>query len=142
MGLGDIVDQHGGESTDSSTKTKTNKTTRRNNSEDDELVCFGQEPNRKCFQKEDWEDVKRYIREEMKQSVSQVVNASGEKRYELLHEAKLGSEGALEVDRSDNTSTQRCGVCGKDCRDAGVEIAGEMFHVQHTAAQLASYFEE
>ena len=141
MGLGDIVDQHGGDSTDSSTNQKQNNTTRRNNSEDDELVCFGQPPTQKCFHKEDWEEVKRYIREEMKYSVSEVVNSSGEERYELLHEAKLGKEGALEPEESENTSTNRCGVCGKDCRDSKVEIAGEDFHVHHTAAQVASYFE-
>lgn len=106
--------------------------------EQEDKVVIGNEPNRKVFTEEKWEEVQRVIVNDFGMQVNEVKNKPASERYEILHEAALkASEQSYEPDE-DLEEDRVCLVCGDAATDdTSVEIEGEMVHIHHTAAKIA-----
>lgn len=130
MGLDDLIPDEVDEST--------SRAPRQSGSEDsgEEIVkSFGDPPRRKEFTEDQWEHVKRVIREEFGMKVGTVVNSPPRERHEILHDAATTPASKIGESDSENSSSTRCYYCGKACDGAYVELEGKKFCVHHTVAQ-------
>lgn len=138
MGLEDIVDE---KAPDDSSSSRSRTRSRDLSGSDEYYKVVGKPPLQKVFQeKEDWEETAQVIRDEMGMMPNEVLNMPAEKRFELLHEARLWSDGELQ--QLENETEDRCAICGSACTGSCVEVAGVNVHVHHTVGQLDSMLEE
>lgn len=138
MGLDDIVKE---KAPDDSQSTSS-RTRRRDHSDSDKYFkVVGKPPLQKVFQEEeDWKETAEVLRDEMGYMPNEVLNMPAEKRFELLHEARLWNEGELEEMK--NKTEDRCAICKKACTGGCVEINGINMHVSHTVGELNVLLEE
>lgn len=140
MGLEDIVDEKTPDSSTSRSRSGSNEV-RGVSSSDEYFKVVGSPPLQKVFQEEeDWEETAKVLRDVMGHQPNNVLNMPAEQRFEILHEARLWSEGQLE--ESEHESEDKCVVCNKACTGSCTEIAGQQVHVHHTVGQLGSMLEE
>lgn len=130
MGLDDLIPDEVDEST-----SRAPRQSKDDSSDDDIVKSFGEPPKRKKFTEDQWEHVKRVIREEFGMKVGTVVNSPPDQRYELLHEAAMTPASKIGEAESESSSSTRCHYCDKACDDAYVELEGKKFCVHHTVAQ-------
>lgn len=100
-------------------------------------VVIGNEPNRKVFTEEKWEEVQKVIVNDFGMQVNEVKNKPAAERYEILHEAalKAGSDSYTLDEELEEKST--CSVCGDAAtEDTSVKIEGRMVHIHHTAVKI------
>lgn len=138
MGLEDIVEE---KAPDDSSSSRSRTRTRDLSDSDEYFRVVGKPPLQKVFQeKEDWEETAAVLRDEMGYQPNSVLNMPAEKRFEILHEARLWNEGKLEEMKHE--TEDRCVICNSACTGSCTEIAGVKVHVHHTVGQLGSMLEE
>lgn len=140
MGLEDVTDKvkenYESQSSPNSSSRSYSRPSREELEESFEMVV-GSPPYQKVFDEEQWEEVKRVLRDVMGKNVNRVLNMPQERRHELLHEAALYSDGKIE--ETEHEVEEKCPVCQKAVAEgAGVSILGYEIHVQHTAGQIQS----
>lgn len=141
MGLEDIVDEKAPDSSTSSRSRSSTSEVRGVSDSGEYFKVVGSPPMQKVFQEEeDWKETATVLRDKMGYQPNKVLNMPAEKRFELLHEARLWSEGQLE--ELEHESEDKCAICGSACTDSCTKIGGRMVHVHHTVGQLGSMLEE
>lgn len=141
MGLDDLIPEHDRDTSGSSSQGS-NSDKPSDPYQNDDLISIGSPPNDKHFNEEQWEKVKRVVREEFGMTVGEVKTMPSKERYETLHKAVTFNEDQNGDDESKLMSNKRCPVCGRAADNVGVEISGELFCVEHTAGQVANALEE
>lgn len=138
MGLDNILPDDADSSSSSSGGSKRSPSS----DTDDDLKVIGSPPNQKSFTQEKWEGVKKVIYEDTEHSVNEVLNMPAKRRYEILHEAALTHEGQKAAEDMETYSRDRCFICGKDCTNSGVTVAGKTVHANHPVMKLKKALEE
>lgn len=139
MGLEDLLPDD--EEVDRSSSSNSGSSKPDDPFQNDDLISIGSPPNDKHFNEEQWEKVKRVVREEFGMKIGEVKSMPSEKRYETLHKAVTFNEDD-EDEPEELVSNTRCGVCGRAADNVGVEIHGETYCVQHTAGEIAESLED
>lgn len=138
MGLDDIVPDDSGTSSSSSS----NKSSSSSTQEEENLKEIGGGRWKKSFTQEKWEGVKEVIHEEMGVTVNVVLNKPPKERFQILHEAALIDDGEKKREEFSYSSSTRCHLCGNACDNSNVEIEGEKFCPQHSAARIRKALDE
>lgn len=141
MGLDDLIPDHD-QNTSGSSSSGRSKDRDKDPYANDDLISIGSPPNDKHFNEEQWEKVKRVVREEFGMSIGEVKSLPAKERYETLHEAVTFNPDATDRDEHELVSDNRCLVCDRAADNVGVEIEGYLFCVDHTAGQVAKAIEE
>lgn len=139
MGLDDLIPEEAERSSRSSSSGSSEPSDPFAN---DDLISIGSPPNDKHFTEEQYEKVKRVVREEFGMSIGEVESLPSNERYKTLHEAVTFNPDLDDEEQTDLVEDDRCIVCGDAAGFSSTHIEGEPVHIHHTVGQLNEVLED